>query len=77
MFKDGLVEMWGCIPNIICIAQITRESENNALLIYDWRLYFFWLEILFQFLADENRFNDRRKDLVGKIKDRRKDFEAF
>ena len=50
-----------------------RKGENNALLIYDWRLYFFRLDILFQFLADENRFNDRRKDLVEKIEDRRKD----
>ena len=27
-------------------------------MIFEWRLYFLWLEILFQFFADENRFID-------------------
>ena len=32
-----------------------RNSLYNALLIDDWRLDFFWLEILLQFLADKYR----------------------
>ena len=27
-------------------------------MIFEWRLYFSWLKILFQFIADENRFID-------------------
>ena len=34
MFNNALVEMSSCIPNIICIAQITWEIVNNTLLIY-------------------------------------------
>ena len=45
--------MSGCVANIICITQVTRKGICNALLIYDWRLDFFWLQILLQFLADK------------------------
>ena len=33
MFRDALEEMSGCVPNIVCIAQITFEFVNNAMLI--------------------------------------------
>lgn len=47
-----------CIANIICSAQITWKRQTTTHMIFEWRLYFPWLKILFQFIADENRFID-------------------
>ena len=44
----------GCVPDIICMAQITCKMINNTLLIHSWRLDFFGFKILPQFLTHEN-----------------------
>ena len=47
MFGNALMEVSGRITDIMCIAQITCKFINNALPIYNTRLYFFRLKILF------------------------------
>ena len=54
VLSNALMKVSGCIPDIICIAQITWKIVNNTLLINNWRLDFFGSEILPQFLAHEN-----------------------
>ena len=54
MFGDALMEVSGRTTDIICIAQITCKFMNNALPIYNTRLNFFRLKILFQFFAHKN-----------------------
>ena len=54
MFGNALMEVSGRITDIICIAQITCKFINNALPIYNTRLNFFRLKILFQFFAHKN-----------------------
>ena len=63
---DALMKVSGCVPDIICIAQITWETINNALPIHNWRLDFFGFKILPQFLAHKNRLQCR-ENLMAKI----------
>ena len=54
MFGNALMEVSDRITDIICIEQITCKFINNALPIYNTRLNFFRLKILFQFFAPKN-----------------------
>ena len=61
VLSNALMKVSGCVPDIICIAQITWETVYNALPIHYWWLDFFGLEILPQFLAHNVGYN------VGRI----------
>ena len=66
LLSNALMKVSGCVPDLICIAQITRETLNNALPIHNWRLDFFGFKILPQFQALKNRLQCR-ENLKAKI----------
>ena len=64
MFSNTLKEMSGCVPNIICIAQITFGFVNNTMLVKKGRFFLnrsdvisdfpagkHWAQITYSFLA--------------------------
>ena len=55
MFANALVQVSGCVPDIICVAQITLKFIDHALIVYNWRLFLFRGEDL----ADLLRLKDR------------------
>ena len=61
VLSNALMKVSGCVPDLICIAQITRETLNNALPIHNWRLDFFGFKILPQFQALKNRLQCMEK----------------
>ena len=57
--ENALVKISGSVANIIHIAQVKWKWTNHALLINELRLYFLWLDNLFQFLADEDQLRGK------------------
>ena len=55
MLANALVQVSGCVPDIICVAQITLKFIDHALIVYDWELFLFRGEDL----ADLLRLKDR------------------
>ena len=43
MFFNTLIQVSACVADIVCIAQITLEMVNNALLVNNRGFTFFWL----------------------------------
>ena len=66
VLSNALMKVSGCVPDIICIAQITRETINNTLSIHNWQLDFFGFKIFPQFLAHKNRLQ-YRENLIAEI----------
>ena len=46
MFLNALIEVSARIPDILCIAQTTLVTVNNALLVNDRRLFFFRFDLV-------------------------------
>ena len=46
VFLNMLIEVSAHIPNMVCIAQTTLVIVNNALLVNDSWLLFFWLDLV-------------------------------
>ena len=59
MLAYALVQVSGCVPDIICVAQITLKFIDHALLVYNGRL----LLLRGEDLADLLRLKDRLKKL--------------
>ena len=55
MLVYALVQVSGCVPDIICVAQITLKFMDHALLVYNGRL----LLLRGEDLADLLRLKDR------------------
>ena len=55
MLAYALVQVSGCVPDIICVAQITLKFIDHALLVYNGRL----LLLRGEDLADLLRLKDR------------------
>ena len=66
VLSNALMKVSGCVPDIICIVQITWKVVNNTMLIHNWRLNFFGFKSLPQFLAHENWLQSRA-NLMAKI----------
>ena len=41
MLANALVQVSGCVRDIICVAQITLKFIDHALIVYNWRLFLF------------------------------------
>ena len=41
MLANALVQASGCVPDIICAAQITLKFIDHALIVYNWGLFLF------------------------------------
>ena len=41
MLANMLVQVSGCVPDTICVAQITLKFIDHALIVYNWRLFLF------------------------------------
>ena len=67
MFVITLVQMVACEIKITCIAQVTFNFVNSALLIYNWRLSSLQCEILFNLVADKDRLYDLMNLRVGHV----------
>ena len=46
MFLNALIEVSARVPDIVCITQTTLVVVNNALLVNDRRLLFFWFDLV-------------------------------
>jgi len=46
VFLNALIEVSARIPDIVCIAQTTLVIVNNALLVNDRLLLFFWFDLV-------------------------------
>ena len=46
MLANALVQVSDCVPNIICVAQITLKFVDHALIVDNRRLLLFWGEDL-------------------------------
>ena len=54
----------GCVPDIICVAQITLKFIDHALIVYNWRLFL----IRGKDLADLLRLKDSFENQVLSVK---------
>ena len=55
MLANALVQVLGCVLDIICVAQITLKFIEHALIVYNWGLFLFRGEDF----ADLLRLKDR------------------
>ena len=57
MLANALVQVSGCVPDIICVAQITLKFMDHALIVYNCRLFLFRGEDLADLLRLKDRLN--------------------
>ena len=57
LLANALVQVSGCVPDIICVAQITLKFIDHALIVYNWGLFLFRGEDLADLLGLKNRLD--------------------
>ena len=55
MLANALVQVSGCVPDMICVAQITLKIIDHALIVYNWWLFLLRGEDLADLLRLKNR----------------------
>ena len=53
---NGLVQVSGCVPDIICVAQIILKFVDHALIVYNWGLFLFRGDDLADLLNRQKQF---------------------
>ena len=57
MLANALVQVSGCVPDIICVAQITLKFIDHAQIVYNWGIFLFRGEDLADLLGLKNRLD--------------------